>query len=101
MVDTTPYLEITCLRGCIIKDDIVACLKEKPSSILPRICIHGLIEEECSNFYIPQEDCDFCGETEWIEGEMDIVKPLIGYPFPKKKVERCSKCQEVRIAYYK
>ena len=65
--------------------------------ILPQICIHSLIEDEYSKMYIPRKQCD-CGCAEWIEGKMDIIKPMNGYEFPKKDVHRCKECNEVRIS---
>jgi len=65
--------------------------------ILPEICIHSLVEDEYSKMYIPREKCD-CGCRDWIEGKMDIVKPIKGYQFPKKDVNRCKNCNEVRMA---
>ncbi len=65
--------------------------------ILPGICIHSLVEDQYSKMYIPREKCK-CGSTEWIESTMDIVKPVIGYEFPKKDIHRCNECNEVRMA---
>ncbi len=65
--------------------------------ILPEICIHSIVEDEYSKMYIPREKCD-CGGTEWIEGKMDIVKPINGYRFPQKEVHRCKICNEVRVS---
>ncbi len=65
--------------------------------ILPKICIHSLIEDPYSKMYIPRDKCE-CGGNEWIESTMDIVKPVKGYEFPKKDVHRCKECNEVRMA---
>ncbi len=65
--------------------------------ILPQVCIHSPIEDEYSRMYIPRDICD-CGSGDWIDGEMKMFKDLDGYEFPKKKVHRCAKCNEVRIA---
>ena len=65
--------------------------------ILPQVSIHSIIEDQYSKMYIPREKCD-CGHNEWIEGEMDIIKPSFGFEFPKKPVHRCKKCKEVRMA---
>ena len=65
--------------------------------ILPEICIHSPIEDKYSKMYTPREKCD-CGCSEWIEGKMDIVKPVNGYQYPQKDVHRCKNCNEVRMA---
>lgn len=65
--------------------------------ILPQICIHSVIEDEYSKMYIPQKICN-CGCEEWIQGTMDIIKPIPGFSFPKKDVHRCKECNSVRIA---
>lgn len=65
--------------------------------ILPQICIHALKEDEYSKMYIPRKTCD-CGHKEWIESEMDIIKPIPGINYPKKAVHRCKKCNEVRLS---
>lgn len=65
--------------------------------ILPQICIHSLMEDEYSKMYTPREKCS-CGCAEWLEGKMDIIKPVNGYKFPQKDVHRCKNCSEVRMA---
>ncbi len=65
--------------------------------ILPQVCIHSTDEDEYSKSYIPREKCD-CDHSEWVEGKMDIVKPIMGYNFPKKNVHRCKECNEIRMA---
>ncbi len=65
--------------------------------ILPSVCIHSLIEDEYSKMYIPRQSCE-CSCEIWIDGKMDIVKPINGYTFPKKDVHRCADCNEVRMA---
>lgn len=65
--------------------------------ILPSVCIHSPIEDEYSKMYNPRQKCE-CGCEEWVDGLMDIVKPMNGYEFPKKNVHRCAKCSEVRMA---
>ncbi len=65
--------------------------------ILPRVCIHSPNEDEYLKMYIPREKCG-CGNSEWISGKMDIVKPMNGYTFPQKDVHRCKDCNEVRMA---
>lgn len=56
-----------------------------------------MVEDEYSKMYIPREKCE-CGCSEWIEGKMNIVEPVNGYQFPQKDVNRCKKCNEVRMA---
>jgi hypothetical protein len=65
--------------------------------IIPKVCIHSLQEDEYSKFYIPIDKCN-CGCNKWVESEMNILKSKYGYSFPKKKVHRCAKCNEVRLA---
>ena len=65
--------------------------------LLPEICIHSLEVDQYSKMYVPREKCD-CGFAEWVEGKMDIVKPMNGYRFPTKAVHRCKSCNEVRMA---
>lgn len=65
--------------------------------ILPQICIHSPIQDEYSKMYIPQEVCE-CGSKDWIDGKMDIIKPIYGLHFPKKDVHRCKKCNKVRMS---
>ena len=65
--------------------------------ILPEVCIHTPEEDQYSPIYKPREKCE-CGASEWIEGEMEIVKSMTGYEFPKKHVQRCKCCHEVRMA---
>ena len=64
--------------------------------ILPELCIHTLEEDEYSKMYIPQEKCD-CGSSEWFESTM-----ILGtYPCGThviKDVNRCSQCNNVRMA---
>ena len=67
--------------------------------ILPQVCIHSLDEDEYSKMYVPQEKCD-CGCSDWIESTMKIIKDSFGYEFPKKRVHRCTECNEVRIAHH-
>lgn len=70
--------------------------------LLPSVCIHSLVEDQYSALYIAREKCD-CGCCEWVEGEMEMFKSLVSpeHKFPKKKVHRCSNCNEVRLADYK
>lgn len=65
--------------------------------LLPEICIHSPIEDQYSKSYIPRETCD-CGCKEWIDAEMDIIQPMEGFTFPKKKIHCCKNCNEVRLA---
>lgn len=65
--------------------------------ILPGVCIHSLIEDQYSKMYIPRKKCD-CGCLEWIEGEMDVMKPIPGFYSPKRHVHRCKNCKEVRLS---
>ena len=65
--------------------------------LLPSVCIHSLVEDEYSKMYVPRKECE-CGSFEWIEGEMDIIKPVPGFNYPKKNVHRCKVCNEVRMA---
>lgn len=66
-------------------------------NLLPNICIHSLREDEYSKMYIARDKCE-CGCSEWIEGKIDIIKPINGYTFPKKDVHLCKNCNEVRMA---
>jgi len=68
--------------------------------LLPEICIYSLDEDQYSKNYIPREACD-CGCKEWVDSEMDIIKPVDGFTFPKKRVHRCKSCNEVRLADHK
>lgn len=63
--------------------------------ILPQVCIHSLDEDDYSKMYIPQEKCD-CGCPDWIESIMKMFK---NFDSPKR-VHRCKKCNEVRIAHH-
>lgn len=65
--------------------------------ILPAICIHSLAQDQYSKMYKPRLLCE-CGSDEWIEGKMDVIKPVNGYKFPQKDVHRCKSCNEVRVA---
>jgi len=68
--------------------------------ILPEICIHSLDEDQYSKMYIPHEKCESCGCLEWIESTMKIIKSSYGLEFPKKRVHRCKKCNEVRMSHH-
>lgn len=65
---------------------------------LPKVCIHTPIPDNFSPYYVPDEKCK-CGCTDFIDGEMKILKDSFGYEFPKKFVHRCKNCNEVRLAY--
>ena len=65
--------------------------------ILPRICIHSLIEDEYSKMYVPRQKCE-CGCCQWVAGKMDIIKESNGHLYPKKDVHRCKECNEVRLS---
>jgi len=65
--------------------------------ILPQICIHSLDEDQYSKMYIPREKCN-CGNDQWIDSTMKIIKDSMEYEFPKKSIHRCTQCNEIRMA---
>ncbi len=67
--------------------------------ILPQICIHNPIDGEYSKMYLARKKCD-CGNEEWRESFMDVIQPTDGYAWEKKRVHRCTKCNEIRMADY-
>ena len=69
--------------------------------LLPQVCIHSLDEDQYSCMYIPQESCEKCGCKEWAESTMKIVEDFMGFEYPKKRVHRCSRCNEIRMADHK
>lgn len=70
------------------------------SGKLPKVCIHSLVEDKYSEFYEAVKKCE-CGGEEWVESEMEILKPSMGHVFPTKPVHRCKKCDTVRMATLK
>ena len=64
---------------------------------LPKVCIHTPKPDNFSDYYSPRGICK-CGSSDWIDGEMDILKSKIDHVWPKKPVHRCKKCEEVRLS---
>jgi len=80
-----------------LKDDYISKSEFYAFGILPGVCIHSPIEDQYSKMYKPRDKCD-CGHDKWIDSTMDIVKPSLGFSFPKKDIHRCEKCREIRMA---
>lgn len=67
---------------------------------LPKVCIHTPMLDNFSHLYIANKKCK-CGCSDFIDSEMKILKDVFGHEFSKKKVNRCKKCNEVRLATLK